>query len=147
MWDDFILFVLVGFAAQVIDGSIGMAYGLTATTVLLSLGYPPVTASSSSHAAEVFTTGASGLAHWRFGNIDFSILWKLALPGMIGGGHHLATGTLVALLEGGDVQEDERQDHEPQKDVQPAPVAPHHGESHANPVLVRPIAGPQKDAF
>jgi uncharacterized membrane protein YfcA len=85
MWDDFILFVLVGFAAQVIDGSIGMAYGLTATTVLLSLGYPPVTASSSIHAAEVFTTAASGLSHWRFGNIDFSILWKLALPGMIGG--------------------------------------------------------------
>lgn len=85
MWDDFILFVLVGFAAQVIDGSIGMAYGLTATTVLLSLGYPPVTASSSIHAAEVFTTAASGFAHWRYENIDFSILWKLALPGMVGG--------------------------------------------------------------
>ena len=85
MWGDFILFVLVGFTAQVIDGSIGMAYGLTATTVLLTLGYPQVTASASIHAAEVFTTGASGLAHWRFGNIDFSIIWKLALPGMIGG--------------------------------------------------------------
>jgi uncharacterized protein len=85
MWDDFVLFMLVGFAAQIIDGAIGMAYGLTATTVLLSLGYPPVTASASTHAAEVFTTGASGLAHWRFGNIDFSIIWKLALPGMVGG--------------------------------------------------------------
>jgi uncharacterized membrane protein YfcA len=85
MWDDVLLFVAVGFAAQIIDGSIGMAYGLTATTVLLSLGYPPVTASASIHAAEVFTTAASGLSHWRFGNVDSSILWRLALPGMIGG--------------------------------------------------------------
>ncbi len=85
MWDEFLLFVVVGFAAQVIDGSIGMAYGLTATTVVLSLGYAPVTASASTHAAEVFTTAASGLAHWRFNNIDWSVLWKLALPGMIGG--------------------------------------------------------------
>ena len=83
--EDFTLFVLVGFAAQIIDGSIGMAYGLTATTVLLSLGYPPATASASTHAAEVFTTAISGVTHWRFGNVDLSILWKLALPGMIGG--------------------------------------------------------------
>jgi uncharacterized protein len=85
VWEDILLFIVVGFAAQIIDGSIGMAYGLTATTVLLSLGYPPVTASASIHAAEVFTTAASGLSHWRFGNINFSIVWRLALPGMIGG--------------------------------------------------------------
>jgi len=58
---DVLLFVAVGFAAQLVDGAIGMAYGLTSTTVLLSLGVPPATASASVHAAEVFTTGASAL--------------------------------------------------------------------------------------
>ena len=63
-----------------------MAYGLISTTVLLSLGIPPATASASVHAAEVFTTGASGLSHWRFGNLDKHLFWKLAPAGMIGGG-------------------------------------------------------------
>jgi uncharacterized membrane protein YfcA len=62
-----------------------MAYGLTSTTVLLSMGVLPATASASVHAAEVFTTGASGFAHWRFRNIDFALLRRLAVPGMIGG--------------------------------------------------------------
>jgi hypothetical protein len=82
---DLLLFMAVGFAAQLVDGAIGMAYGVTATTVLLSLGVAPAVASASVHAAEVFTTGASGLAHWRFRNIDPGLLWRLALPGMIGG--------------------------------------------------------------
>ena len=69
MWDDFVLFVAVGFAAQLVDGAVGMAYGVTGTTVLLSFGVPPATASACVHAAEVFTTGASGLAHWRLGNV------------------------------------------------------------------------------
>ena len=83
--DQFVLFIAVGFAAQLVDGAIGMAYGLTSTTVLLSLGVPPATASASVHAAEVFTTGASGFAHWRFHNVDFALLRRLALPGMVGG--------------------------------------------------------------
>ncbi|HSD35015.1 MAG TPA: sulfite exporter TauE/SafE family protein, partial [Alphaproteobacteria bacterium] len=61
MWEDVILFTAVGFAAQLIDGALGMAYGLSATTVLLSLGTAPAMASASVHAAEVFTTAASGL--------------------------------------------------------------------------------------
>jgi uncharacterized protein len=85
MWDDFLLFVAVGLAAQLVDGAIGMAYGVISTSVLLSLGVPPATASASVHAAETFTTGASGLAHWRFRNIDRSLIWRLAVPGMIGG--------------------------------------------------------------
>jgi len=85
MIDDFVLFVTVGFAAQLVDGAIGMAYGVSATTVLLSFGFPPATASASVHAAEVFTTGASGFAHWRFGNVDSRLFARLAVPGMIGG--------------------------------------------------------------
>jgi len=70
---DFLLFVLIGFAAQIIDGAIGMAYGLISATVLLSLGTSP--ASASVHAAEVFTTAASTASHWRF-----TVPWGLAGP-------------------------------------------------------------------
>lgn len=91
----------VGFAAQLVDGAIGMAYGLTATTTLLSVGVPAATASAAVHAAEVFTTGASGLAHWRFGNIDWVLLRRLALPGMIGG----ALGAYVLTSIPGDTIE------------------------------------------
>ena len=83
--EDFLLFVIIGFAAQVIDGAVGMAYGVTATSVLLSAGVTPMVASSTVHAAEVFTTGASGFAHWRKGNVDKDIFWKLVLPGAVGG--------------------------------------------------------------
>ena len=82
---DFVLYVAVGFAAQLVDGAIGMAYGLSGTTVMLSFGIPPATASASVHAAEVFTTGISGFSHWRFGNVDWSFVRRLALPGMVGG--------------------------------------------------------------
>jgi uncharacterized membrane protein YfcA len=85
MWDDFVLFVAVGFAAQLVDGAAGMAYGVTGTTVLLSFGTPPATASACIHAAEVFTTGVSGFAHWRLGNVHGDLIGRLAVPGMIGG--------------------------------------------------------------
>jgi uncharacterized membrane protein YfcA len=83
--DDLLLFVVVGFAAQIIDGAVGMAYGVSATSVLLSFGVTPLAASSTVHAAEVFTTGASGLSHWRLGNVKKDLFWKLVLPGMAGG--------------------------------------------------------------
>jgi uncharacterized membrane protein YfcA len=85
MWEDFVLFVAVGFAAQLVDGAVGMAYGLTGTTALLSVGVPPATPSACVHAAEVFTTGASGYSHWRLGNVRADFIWRLAVPGMIGG--------------------------------------------------------------
>jgi uncharacterized protein len=85
VWEDFLLFIVVGFAAQMVDGAIGMAYGVSATTVLMSLGVSPATASACVHAAEVFTTAASGASHWRLGNVDFALLRRLALPGMFGG--------------------------------------------------------------
>ena len=100
MWDDFVLFVAVGFAAQMVDGAVGMAYGVSATTVMLSFGIPPATASASVHAAEVFTTGISGLSHWRFGNVQWPVVAKLAVPGMIGGalGAYVLTSIPVEII-------------------------------------------------
>jgi uncharacterized membrane protein YfcA len=100
MFDDLLLFVAVGFAAQLVDGALGMAYGLSATSVLLGFGIPPATASASVHAAEVFTTAASGASHWRFGNVDFKLLRRLALPGMLGGaaGAYVLAGAPIHLI-------------------------------------------------
>jgi len=74
----------VGLFAQVIDGALGMAYGITATTFLLSTGVSPAVASASVHIAEIFTTGFSGLSHWRFGNINKRLFKQLLIPGVIG---------------------------------------------------------------
>jgi uncharacterized membrane protein YfcA len=76
---------LVGFVAQLIDGSLGMAYGLTSTTLLLTAGVAPAIASASVHLAEVGTTLASGTAHWRFGNVDWRVVALMSVPGAIGG--------------------------------------------------------------
>jgi uncharacterized membrane protein YfcA len=80
-----LVYALVGFAAQLIDGSISMAYGLVSTTSLIAAGVPPANATAAVHLAELFTTGASGLAHWRLGNVDRRLLRRLAIPGAIGG--------------------------------------------------------------
>lgn len=99
LWDA-VPFAAVGFVAQIIDGAIGMAYGLSATSVLLTLGVTPATASASVHAAEVFTTGASGLAHWRVGNVRRGLVLRLALPGALGGaiGAWLLTGAPTGIV-------------------------------------------------
>jgi hypothetical protein len=76
--------VLVGFIAQAIDGALGMAYGITATTFLLSVGASPATASASVHIAEVFTTGLSGISHAKLGNVNKTLFLKLLIPGIIG---------------------------------------------------------------
>ena len=85
MGSSIIVYIIVGFIAQIIDGALGMAYGVTSTTFLLSMGIPPVAASASVHSAEVFTSGVSGLAHLRFGSVDKKLFKKLLLPGIIGG--------------------------------------------------------------
>ena len=77
--------VFVGFAAQLIDGALGMAYGISASAFLTTMGHPPAFVSATVHAAEVFTTGASGLSHAWFKNLDRQIFFKLVLPGMAGG--------------------------------------------------------------
>lgn len=85
MWEDVLIYVAVGFAAQIVDGAIGMAYGVTSTSVLLSLGVTPATASACVHAAETFTTAISGYSHWKFGNVNWRYVRTLAIPGMVGG--------------------------------------------------------------
>lgn len=77
-------FILVGFVAQIIDGALGMAYGITSTSFLLGLGVPPASASAAIHVAEVFTTGVSGLAHLRMGNVSRVLAFTLILPGVAG---------------------------------------------------------------
>ncbi|MGL5809983.1 MAG: sulfite exporter TauE/SafE family protein [Nocardioides sp.] len=81
----FIAFAVAGGLAQFVDGTLGMGFGVTSATVLLYLGVAPVTASAATHAAKLPTTFVSGISHWRAGNIDASVLWRLALPGMLGG--------------------------------------------------------------
>jgi uncharacterized membrane protein YfcA len=75
----------VGFVAQMIDGALGMAYGVSSNTFLLSLGIPPAAASASVHMAEVVTTGISGISHWKLGNVDWKLVRRLLVPGVIGG--------------------------------------------------------------
>jgi len=82
---DLLPFILIGFAAQLIDGALGMAFGVISNTLLLSLGMPPAAASASVHAVEVFTTGASGLSHAVFRNIDWRLFGRLVVPGIVGG--------------------------------------------------------------
>ncbi|WP_049569127.1 sulfite exporter TauE/SafE family protein [Nonomuraea sp. SBT364] len=79
-----ILLGLVGFAAQLVDGSLGMAYGVTSTTLLLAVGTNAAAASATVHLAEIGTTLASGLSHWRFGNIDWKVVARIGIPGAVG---------------------------------------------------------------
>lgn len=79
-----LFYICVGLAAQMVDGALGMAYGATSTSLLLSLGIPPSIASASVHVAEVFTTGASGISHFRFGNVNKKLFLYLLIPGILG---------------------------------------------------------------
>lgn len=83
--DSFWMFVLVGLCAQLVDGALGMAYGLVSSTALLAIGVPPAHASAAVHTAEVFTTGVSGATHARLGNVDRKLFMRLAIPGVVGG--------------------------------------------------------------
>jgi uncharacterized membrane protein YfcA len=81
---NWIFFALAGSIAQLVDGSLGMGFGLTSSTLLLSLGASAAVASAAVHAAEIGTTLASGASHWHRDNIDKVILKKIAIPGGIG---------------------------------------------------------------
>jgi uncharacterized membrane protein YfcA len=79
-----VMLALVGLGAQLVDGSLGMAYGVTSTTLLLAIGTNPAAASATVHLAEIGTTLASGLSHWKFGNVDWKVVAKIGVPGAIG---------------------------------------------------------------
>ncbi|WP_122261192.1 sulfite exporter TauE/SafE family protein [Ornithinimicrobium cerasi] len=90
-----LLIALAGFGAQLVDGSLGMGYGVTSASLLLATGLAPALASASVNLAQLGTTLSSGASHWRAGNVDWAIVRRLALPGGIGG---LLGATLLSSL-------------------------------------------------
>jgi uncharacterized membrane protein YfcA len=81
---DVLPFVAAGFAAQLVDGALGMAFGVISSTLLISLGLAPAAASAGVHTVETFTTCVSGISHIIHRNVDWKLLARLALPGAIG---------------------------------------------------------------
>ncbi|MEZ0243512.1 MAG: sulfite exporter TauE/SafE family protein [Sphingomonas sp.] len=78
-------FIAVGFAAQMVDGALGMAFGVISNTLLLSLGVPPAAASAGVHTVETFTTAVSGISHALHKNVNWKLFLRLMIPGVIGG--------------------------------------------------------------
>ncbi|MGL5865100.1 MAG: sulfite exporter TauE/SafE family protein [Dermatophilaceae bacterium] len=91
-----VLLALVGLGAQLVDGSLGMAYGVTSTTLLLAIGTNPAAASATVHLAEIGTTLASGAAHWKFGNVDWKVVARIGIPGALGA---FAGATFLSALD------------------------------------------------
>lgn len=91
-----VLLALVGLGAQLVDGSLGMAYGVTSTTLLLAIGTNPAAASATVHLAEIGTTLASGASHWKFGNVDWGVVLKIGIPGALGA---FAGATFLSSLD------------------------------------------------
>lgn len=92
-----LVFAIAGLVGQLVDGSLGMAFGVTTSTVLLSNGFSPAVASASVHLAEVGTTLTSGLSHWRFGNVSWPLVARIGIPGAVGA---FAGATLLSSLTG-----------------------------------------------
>jgi uncharacterized membrane protein YfcA len=92
-----VVLAILGFIVQLVDGALGMAYGVTSTTLLLAVaGLTPALASTVVHISEVGTCAASGLSHWRFGNVDWGKIAWLAIPGAIGA--FLGAVVLVSVI-------------------------------------------------
>ncbi len=91
-----VLLGLVGLGAQLVDGSLGMAYGVTSTTLLLAIGTNPAAASATVHLAEIGTTLASGVSHWTFGNVDWRVVVRIGVPGAVGA---FAGATFLSSLD------------------------------------------------
>ena len=93
-------FILIGFAAQLDDGALGMAFGVICNTLLVAvMGVPPATASARIHVVETFTTAVSGISHFLHGNIEWPLFWRLLVPGVIGG----VTGAYLLTSIDGDI--------------------------------------------
>ena len=86
MTQEFLVFALIGFVAQLIDGALGMAFGVISTSSLLAFGVPPAAASAMTHVTEIFTTAASGASHVYHRNVEWRLVGRLAPAGMLGGG-------------------------------------------------------------
>lgn len=80
----FFLFIAAGFVAQLVDGAVGMGYGVTSTSLLMGMGVPPPAISGSVHTAEIFSSAASGYSHYRFGNVNKKLFKVLVIPGVLG---------------------------------------------------------------
>ena len=80
-----LIFALIGFTAQLVDGALGMAFGVISSTVLVSVGVPPAAASAGVHTAESFTTAVSGISHVAHRNVDWKLFFRIVIPGVIGG--------------------------------------------------------------
>ncbi len=80
-----LIFALIGFAAQLVDGALGMAFGVISSTILVSIGVPPAAASAGVHTAETFTTAVSGISHVAHRNVDWKLFFRIVIPGVIGG--------------------------------------------------------------
>ena len=78
-------FILIGFAAQMVDGALGMAFGQISSTLLIAMGVPPAAASAGVHTAETFTTAVSGISHVAHRNVDWRLFFRLVIPGVAGG--------------------------------------------------------------
>lgn len=94
---EFFAFMLIGFAAQIIDGALGMAYGTLSASILLGAGLPPVTVSASVHAAQIATTGMSAVSHAYFKNVNWPMCMILGLFGALGG---VAGATILVNIDG-----------------------------------------------
>ncbi len=99
---DLLPFILIGFAAQLVDGALGMAFGVITNTLLVGVvGVPPAQASQRVHVVECFTTAVSGLSHLISGNIDKALFFRLLIPGLVGGvtGAYLLTSVDAAAAK------------------------------------------------
>jgi uncharacterized membrane protein YfcA len=99
--DDLLLVALAGFVASLVDGALGMGFGPTSSTILLSAGISPAAASATVNLAKVATGLVSGASHWRFGNVDRPLVLRLAIPGAIGA---LIGTTVLVSVDGDDLR-------------------------------------------
>ena len=101
MEHNIIVFIIFGFIAQLIDGALGMAYGVSSNAFFLSLGIPPSIASACIHTSEMFTTAVSGISHFKFRNVDRELFVRLLIPGVIGG---VVGAYILTELPGGKIK-------------------------------------------
>lgn len=99
-WNAVLPFIAIGFVAQMVDGALGMAFGVICNVLLVAiLGISPARSSANIHIVEVFTSAASGISHLIAGNIDWNLFFRLLLPGIVGG----VAGAYLLINMNGDI--------------------------------------------